>query len=329
MNAMTDMKSQSRALSCGILNPANLHEALEMAGVLAKSSLIPKDFQNNPGNVLVAIQWGLELGLAPMQALQSIAVINGRPSLWGDAVMALCQSSPVCEYIQERIEGTNGDMVAVCVTQRRGNPEPIERRFSFSDAKRAGLAGKSGPWAQYPQRMLQMRARSWCLRDAYPDLLRGMAVAEEAQDYRAAVAEPAHAPAPAPAAPALPSATARAAAALAQRRIARQPEPAPQPTVDVDAGVQTDTLMTLDMAIAGADSVADALNYLPAAESLSDHWRTSALSLVARRVWTLAETEAELAPEALTEALRTLPDEVRNELGDELRGYRAQLRNSH
>lgn len=188
--ALVEMKSQSRALSNGILNPANLQEALEMAGVLCKSSLIPKDFQGNAGNVLVAIQWGMELGLAPMQALQSIAVINGRPSLWGDAVIALCKAHPVCEWVREYEE----EGVAVCVTQRRGDPEPVERRFSLDDAKRAGLLGKPGPWTQYPRRMMQMRARSWCLRDAYPDLLRGMAVAEEQQD-RVIVNE---VPAPAP-----------------------------------------------------------------------------------------------------------------------------------
>lgn len=190
MNELVEMKTQSRALSNGILNPANLHEALEMAGVLCKSSLIPKDFQGNAGNVLVAIQWGMELGLAPMQALQSIAVINGRPSLWGDAVIALCKAHSVCEWVREYEEGDT----AVCVTQRRGDPEPVERRFSMDDAKRAGLLGKAGPWTQYPRRMLQMRARSWCLRDAYPDLLRGMAVAEEQQD-RVIVNE---VPAPAP-----------------------------------------------------------------------------------------------------------------------------------
>ena len=199
MTALVELKQQSRALSNGILNPANLHEALEMAGVLCKSSLIPKDFQGNPGNVLVAIQWGMELGLAPMQALQSIAVINGRPSLWGDAVIALCRSHPICEWVTETVEGTGENMVATCTTQRRGEPEPVSRSFSWADAKRAGLIGKAGPWTQYPTRMMQLRARSWCLRDAYPDLLRGMAVAEEAQDI------PTASPAQQPAAPAAPT----------------------------------------------------------------------------------------------------------------------------
>ena len=56
------------------------------------------------------------------------------------------------------------------------------KTFSYEDAKRAGLWGKQGPWTQYPQRMAQMRARSWAVRDAFPDLLRGISVYEEQQD---------------------------------------------------------------------------------------------------------------------------------------------------
>jgi hypothetical protein len=224
---IVEMKAQSRALSNGILNPENLHEAMEMATVLSKSSLIPKDFQGNPGNVLIAIQWGMELGLAPMQAIQSIAVINGRPSLWGDAVIALCKSHPICEWVKETFDE---DGTAVCVTQRKGDPEPVERRFSLADAVKAGLSGKAGPWTQYPKRMLQMRARSWCLRDAYPDLLRGMAVADEEQD-RVVISE-------APPVPALPegaSKTEKVKAKLAALN-------APTVTVaTLDGGVRVDT----------------------------------------------------------------------------------------
>ena len=74
-------------------------------------------------------------------------------------------------------------MVATCEAKRRGDAEPVVSRFSMADAKRAGLAGKTGPWTQYPKRMLQMRARGFALRDAFPDLLRGFVTAEEAQDY--------------------------------------------------------------------------------------------------------------------------------------------------
>lgn len=159
------------------LAPQNMKEALEFSVMLAKSNIIPKDFVNNAGNIMVAIQWGMELGLQPMQAMQNIAVINGRPSLWGDAVIALVKASPLCEYVTETID----DKGAKCAVKRKGELEQV-RYFTEEDAKKAGLWGKQGPWTQYPKRMMQMRARSWALRDVFPDVLRGMAIAEEEQD---------------------------------------------------------------------------------------------------------------------------------------------------
>ena len=159
------------------LAPTNMKEAMEFAGLLAKSDIVPKDYQGKPGNVLVAIQWGMEIGLQPMQAMQNIAVINGRPSIWGDAMIALVRASPSFEYITE----TQDDKQATCVIKRKNEPEAV-RVFTMDDAKRAGLLGKSGPWTQYPKRMMQMRARSWALRDVFPDVLKGMICAEEAMD---------------------------------------------------------------------------------------------------------------------------------------------------
>lgn len=160
------------------LSPRSLAEAMKFAEYMADSSIVPKDFQGKPGNVLVAIQWGMELGLKPMQAMQNIAVINGRPSIWGDAQLALVLASPLCEYVNEYEE--NG--VAVCVAKRRGHDEHIER-FGDADAQKAGLLGKSGPWTQYPKRMKKLRARAFALRDKFADVLKGMPMTEELQDY--------------------------------------------------------------------------------------------------------------------------------------------------
>jgi hypothetical protein len=163
------------------LAPQNIEEALKFADYLAKSTIVPKDFANNPGNILVAIQWGMELGLQPMQAMQNIAVINGRPSLWGDAVLALVLSHPSCEDVIEYYEGEGEDRQAVCIAKRRGR-EDKKSTFSVTDAKLAGLLNKQGPWTQYRERMMKMRARSFCLRDQFADVLKGMPVAEEVQD---------------------------------------------------------------------------------------------------------------------------------------------------
>jgi hypothetical protein len=162
--------------------PQSIDEAIRLSEMLAKSRIVPAIYQGHPEDVFVAVQWGYEIGLAPMQALQNIAVINGKPSIYGDAALALVQRSPICEDIEEYLEGEGEALTAVCVASRKGR-KPVIRKFGIQDAKRAGLWQKTGAWAQYPKRMLQMRARGFALRDAFPDVLKGLITAEEAADY--------------------------------------------------------------------------------------------------------------------------------------------------
>jgi hypothetical protein len=163
--------------------PATITEAMEFSKMLADSSMVPRAYQGKPQDIMVCVQWGYEIGLAPMQALQNIAVINGKPSVYGDAAMALVQASPVCEGVEEYMEGEGTpNPVAVCIAHRKGR-KPVTAKFSVEDAKRAGLWGKQGPWQAYPKRMLAMRARGFALRDAFPDVLKGLITAEEAQDF--------------------------------------------------------------------------------------------------------------------------------------------------
>ncbi|WP_372183195.1 hypothetical protein [Xanthomonas axonopodis] len=165
------------------LSPQTFEQALTFAGYLADSDMVPKDFKGKPGNCLIAMQWGAELGLKALQAIQNIAIINGRPALWGDSVLAIVRASPLCEYVTESDDGDT----ATCRVKRRGEAEEV-RTFSMADAKTAGLLGKAGPWTQYPKRMRQMRARAFALRDVFTDVLRGMAIAEEIMDFQPIVA---------------------------------------------------------------------------------------------------------------------------------------------
>lgn len=159
------------------IRPQSLSEVMEYAKMISKSEMMPKDYRGKPENIVVAIQWGYEVGLNPIQALRNISIINGRPSIWGDAAIALVRASGLLEYCNESVE--NG--VAKCTVKRKGEPEQT-RTFSELEAKRAGLLNKQGPWSQYPQRMLQMRARGFALRDVFADVLNGIITAEEAQD---------------------------------------------------------------------------------------------------------------------------------------------------
>jgi hypothetical protein len=169
---------------------ASFDDAFRFSKMVAASEFAPKDFRGKPESCLLAIQHGSEIGLSPMQSLQNIACINGRPAIWGDAALAVAMASAVCESVTEAIDGDGDNMVATCSAKRRGYERPTVVRFSVADAKKAGLWGKTGPWSQYPRRMLQLRARGFALRDAFPDVLKGLVTAEEAQDYPTAPATP-------------------------------------------------------------------------------------------------------------------------------------------
>lgn len=164
--------------------PQNIEQVFRLARAIKVANFAPKSYKTEE-EVAVAIMHGLEVGLTPMAALQSIAVINGTPTIWGDGALALVRASGVLVNFKEWMDGET----AYCQAQRRDQAEPITRSFSVADAKTAKLWGKRGrdgqdtPWITYPARMLAMRARSWCLRDGFADVLRGLKMREEVMDY--------------------------------------------------------------------------------------------------------------------------------------------------
>lgn len=220
------------------LVPVDFDGAYRIANVVVTAGMAPKSLDTVP-KAMVAIMHGLEVGLTPMQALQSIAVINGKPSIYGDGAIALCLNSPFCEDINEHYEGKEGEdsYKAVCVAKRKGK-KPVVGEFSIGDAKVAGLWTKRGrngeptPWQTYPKRMLKMRAR-WALRDAFADVLKGLHLGEEMEDMEPTPAESPRAARRAPAPPEHQIATPAAAQAAVEAAVEQKEDPistGPQPT---------------------------------------------------------------------------------------------------
>lgn len=163
--------------------PQDLDSVWRLANAVVKAGLAPKSLET-PEKVMIAIMHGLEVGFTPMAAIQSIAVINGRTTIYGDGAIGLAQGSGKMESIKEWFEGDADNRKAICHIRRKGDPELKIGEFSIADAKRAKLWGKQGPWTEYPNRMLQMRARAFPLRDGFADVLRGLGIAEEVQDIQ-------------------------------------------------------------------------------------------------------------------------------------------------
>lgn len=159
----TDMyELASKILKSGIPLPQTIKSAADLVGILL---------------------FAHERGLPPIFAAQNIAQINGKLTMYGDAIVGLVRSSGKAKRISEFFEGKGDELEAVCQVERKDIEGLTEFRFSVADAKSAKLWGKAGPWAQYPKRMLQMRARGFAMRDAFADVLGGIITREEAEDY--------------------------------------------------------------------------------------------------------------------------------------------------
>jgi len=165
------------------LNPESIDECFRIATLVVNSGEF-KDI-NTPAQAMIRMQAGMELGLGWLWSLVNVMVVNGRPSVWGDALPGILKARPDCEDIIESDPGQlakdGENAVARCEVLRRGKM-PVVRTYSVNDAKRAGLWKKVGPWTTNPFRQLQMRARAFACRDAFPDALRGLGVIEELRD---------------------------------------------------------------------------------------------------------------------------------------------------
>lgn len=218
--------------------PTTMDETYRLAKAVTAAGMAPYGLET-PEKAMIAIMHGLEIGLTPMAALQRIAVIKGRPTIWGDAAMGIVRASGVCEWIKERVAGDGDARVATCEAKRKGDPEPVIKTFSVADAKRAGLwspslkvkkfkrdgatyeADNDSPWHRYPDRMMQMRARAFALRDLFADILGGMHLREEFDDEEPAATAPAPALPPTPPSPPTPP--------VPPTAIAPPVEPQPEP----------------------------------------------------------------------------------------------------
>lgn len=177
----TELTTNIKKMS--LLDKEQFNHYFDVATQLSKSTMVPKHFMNKPMDLFIAMEMGNQLGLPMMQAIQDIAVINGKPSMYGDALLATVQGHHDYEWIKEQpITDGAGEIIGYSCSIKRKNHEEHIYSFTKDDAKKAGLLGRPGPWTQYPQRMLQMRARGFGIRNIFADALRGIKPAEEVLD---------------------------------------------------------------------------------------------------------------------------------------------------
>lgn len=174
--------AKASRLEDSLFSPTLFQHYQKVADTLSKSGVIPNAYRNKPEDIFVAMAMGYQLGFPVEQALQDIAVVNGRPCLWGDGLMALVLNHPDCDDVNEE-PIYSGQVITgyICTVKRKGH-KPHSKSYTVDDAQKAGLLKKGGAWSTSEARMLQLRARAFALRDKFADALRGLRQAEVEMD---------------------------------------------------------------------------------------------------------------------------------------------------
>ncbi len=153
--------------------PATLEEVQAYGALAKQAGIIPKEMNEIQASAIV--QAGREMGLAPLQSLRTIFLVNGRLVMKAELMLALAR-----KFAGVRVESIVDEEERCTVTLVRGE-ERITTTFSDEDAKRAGLVTPNSAWAKYPRIMRQWRCISAALRIIAPEVTLGFLTPEEAQ----------------------------------------------------------------------------------------------------------------------------------------------------
>ena len=162
---------------------AGLQERAAYIARIAPSTILPTAYRGNAANAFVAAETGAALGLEPLQALASIAVINGRATLSSDLMAAVIRRAGHTLRIVEN----NHESVTATLIRADDKTFKFEVTWDKDKATKAGLWGQKGPWSQYPTHMLRARAITEVARQGASEALMGMIYSPE--DFGATITD--------------------------------------------------------------------------------------------------------------------------------------------
>lgn len=159
---------------------------LDMANMLAKSTIVPVAYQNRPENTFVALDMASRMGISPMVVMQNLFVIQGKPSWSGQAMASMIRNSKEFKKVTLHYVGTEGkDDWGAYVTAERASDGLLIKgaTVTIAVAKKEGWYQKSGSkWQTIPELMLAYRAYAWFARVHAPEIMMGLQSTEEVYD---------------------------------------------------------------------------------------------------------------------------------------------------
>lgn len=166
------MTLAQRTSTIDAFSPARFQTMCQMADVFIRSKMLPSSIQTAEQAILIMVK-GQELGLQPLQALNGINVIQGKPTVSPQLMLALINASGELEDIRYDLQETH----VVCTMKRRGKTEHSER-FGQKEAQNMGLNSKDN-YRKQPQTMYKWRATAAAARVVFPDVIDGLLTPEE------------------------------------------------------------------------------------------------------------------------------------------------------
>ena len=146
---------------------------------LIEGGFIPKGCSKEEAFARVVA--GASMGMKPIQAINGIAMINGHPTLHSDSIPCTVLASGLVTGMKYKFEGVGDDMSCTFYVRRKGIEEYQEWTYSMEDARKAGLLANP-VWQKHPKKMLFNRARTWCFRNTFPDVIGNVYTPDEVED---------------------------------------------------------------------------------------------------------------------------------------------------
>lgn len=162
----------------------NLPEMLNVAAALANSSIVPKAYQRQEGNVLIALDMAQRLGCAPLMVMQNVYVVQGNPALSGKFAIAMLKRSSLYRRIEfVYLNGTDWQGGMKVVGHRWDGSQDVGPEITPELVKRSGWMDKPGSkWQEMPEQMYRYRAASWFVNSCCPEVLMGVPTVEDVED---------------------------------------------------------------------------------------------------------------------------------------------------
>jgi hypothetical protein len=181
------------AVEAGLTTLAGFELAQRAAKLLASSTLVPKQYQGNLANCVIALNIAQRTGADPLMVMQNLYVVHGTPSWSAQFLIAAFNQSGKFSSLRYEWSGTEGkdDWSCRAWALEKSTNETLRGAWvSIALAKKEGWYAKQGSkWVTMPQQMLMYRAASWFVRAYAPELAMGLNTAEEIRDvYDAAPA---------------------------------------------------------------------------------------------------------------------------------------------